>query len=70
MAGYTNSIIQAGTDSNWCNPIQHARDEHAFVQMLVVCAVAWLAWRLYRRFQRHNELPRIPRRRPPGAPGA
>ena len=71
MKGVTNSIsiVKPSADTGWCDPKQHSRDEHAFVQMMVLCAVAWLTWRLYRRVRRRNEIPRMPRRRTPGAFG-
>jgi len=69
MKGVTNSIAQPTADPSGCEPSQHTRDEHAFVQMVVLCAVAWLAWRLYRRVRRRIEIPRVPRRRTPGAFG-
>jgi len=60
----TNAIT-AQPDST-CDPHQHGRDEHAFVEMVCFCAMVWVGWRGFRRWRERSGMPKY-RRRPPGA---
>jgi len=64
MRSVTNTATTSASET--CDPRQHTRDEQAFVEMIVVCAVVWFAWRAFQFWRDRSGMPKF-RRRPPGA---
>lgn len=59
----TTQTVAAKADPT-CDPRQHARDEKAFVEMVILCAVLWVAWRGFRYWRERSGLQQFRRRRP------